>query len=438
MLSREDNELVTRTGPGTPAGALLRRFWQPAALVEELSPRRPVKAVRLLGEDLVLFRDEQGRLGLIGRRCPHRGTDLAFGRLEDGGLRCVYHGWLFDVAGRCREQPAEPEGSRFHEKVRHVAYPCREVNGIVFAYLGPGTPPPLPALDCFVAPPEYTFAFKGYLECNWLQALEGGIDPAHVSFLHRFFDDDEPAGRYGKQFREDVAGAGVPLSRIAREYFRPRIEVEPTPYGLRILALRGLGAGRVHVRVTNLVFPNAIAISLGDDMVITQWHVPIDDEHSWWYDIFHSYRAPVDRETMRRDRLELYTLPDYRPRRNRANDYGYDPEEQRTRTYTGMGFDINTHDTFAQESPGPIHDRTREHLGYTDRAITAYRTLLLRAIRELARAPEAPVDVPGLDGSRIAGPIAVDLVAPEDAWAERWRAHDRARRLASPWATPLE
>ncbi len=436
MLSRDENDLVTRTGPGTPAGALLRRFWQPAALVEELAGRRPLKPVRLLGEDLVLFRDDRGRYGLIDRRCSHRGTDLAFGRLEDGGLRCCYHGWLFDVEGRCLEQPAEPEGSRFHEKIRHPAYPCREVNGIVFAYLGPGTPPPLPDLDCFVAPREFTFAFKGFLECNWLQGLEGGIDPAHVSFLHRFFDDDEPEGRYGKQFREDVAGAGVPLSRIAREYFRPRIEVEPTEYGLRIFALRALGAGRLHVRVTNLLFPNAIAISLGDDMVITQWHVPIDDEHSWWYDIFHSFRAPVDGETMRRDRLQLYTLPDYRPRRNRSNDYLYDPDEQRARTYTGMGLDINTHDTFAQESPGPIHDRTREHLGYTDRAITAYRTLLLRALREL-QGGAAPGGLPGLDGRRLTGPIAVDLVASEADWAERWRAHDRARRDASPWAKAL-
>ena len=157
MMSAEQNERITKVGPGTPGGKLLRQYWQPAALTEELSPERPVVTVRLLGEDLVLFRDDKGRYGLLDRRCPHRGTDLAFGRCEDGGLRCVFHGWLFDVTGQCLQTPAEPPASRMHTQIRQKSYPAVERNGIVFAYMGEGEPPALPDFDCFVAPDRYTF-----------------------------------------------------------------------------------------------------------------------------------------------------------------------------------------------------------------------------------------------------------------------------------------
>ncbi|MEA2988866.1 MAG: hypothetical protein QOG83_1577, partial [Alphaproteobacteria bacterium] len=158
MLSAELNDLITRIGPGTPAGTLMRRYWQPAALVDELAGNRPVKPLRLLGEDLVLFRDDQGRHGLIARACPHRGTDLAYGRLEDGGLRCAFHGWLFDVTGQCLETPAEPEGSRMCASIRQKAYPVVERSGILFAFMGAGEPPVFPQFDCFVAPATHTFA----------------------------------------------------------------------------------------------------------------------------------------------------------------------------------------------------------------------------------------------------------------------------------------
>ena len=183
MLSAEQNDLLTRTGAGTPAGKLMRCYWQPAALVDELSDNRALKPVRLLGESLVLFRDDNGRYGLLERACPHRGTDLAFGRLEHGGLRCAFHGWLFDVTGQCLETPAEPESSRLCANIRHKAYPVVEKSGILFAYMGPGEPPAFPQFDCFTAPDSHTFAFKGMIACNWLQSLEVGIDPAHTSFL---------------------------------------------------------------------------------------------------------------------------------------------------------------------------------------------------------------------------------------------------------------
>ncbi len=432
MLSTEQNALVTETGTGTPGGALMRRYWQPAALVEELAGDRPLAPVRLMGEDLVLFRAEDGEPRLTARRCPHRGADLRFGRLEDGGLRCPFHGWLFDGKGRCLEQPAEPEGSNFHSRIRMAGYPCAERNGVVFAWLGPGQPPPLPDFDCFAAPDAFTFAFKGYLECNWLQALEVGIDPAHGSFLHRFFEDENPEEGYGLQFRDRVEGANFPLTRIMRDFPCPEIRIEDTGYGMRLTALRDLDEASKHVRITNLLFPNAIVIPLGNDMIISQWHVPIDDTHCWWYAMFTSYGETLDKQAMRDQRLELYTLPDYRPRLNKANDYGFDASEQMRATFTGMGDDINVHDQWAVESPGPIHDRTAEHLGVSDRAIIHYRRRLIGAIEAVAGGAEAPMRGNGPGGA----PLAVDTVAPSEGWDETWRSYDAARRARSGWAAP--
>src|ERR1700761_1172243 len=192
MISAEQNDLITRTGRGTAAGALMRRYWQAAALVgERAGTTRPIKPVRLLGEDLVVFRDQDGRYGLVGRHCPHRGTDLAYGRLEDGGLRCAFHGWLFDVDGRCLQTPAEPATSKMSANIRLKSYPVVEKSGLLFAFRGGGEPPALPQFDCFVAPSTHPFAFKGIIDCNWLQSLEVGIDPVHTSFLHRFFEDED-------------------------------------------------------------------------------------------------------------------------------------------------------------------------------------------------------------------------------------------------------
>jgi len=164
MLSAEQNDRITRVGSDGPAGQILRHYWQPAALVDELSGNRPLKSVKLLGEDLVIFRDEEGRYGLLGRSCPHRGTDLAYGRLEDGGLRCAFHGWLFDIKGQCLQTPAEPEGSNLCRNIRHKAYPVIERSGILFAYLGSGAPPEFPRFDCFIAPNSHIFAFKGKID----------------------------------------------------------------------------------------------------------------------------------------------------------------------------------------------------------------------------------------------------------------------------------
>ena len=433
MMSQHQNDELTLVDPDQPAGRVLRQYWMPAALSDELATNRPVTPVTLLGESLVLFRDQSGAIGLIARHCPHRGADLCKGRLENNGLRCAFHGWHFDVTGQCVEQPAEPEGSTTHERIKTTAYPVIENNGIIWAYMGAGNPPDFPALDGFTAPVSHVFAFKGLWECNWLQALEVGIDPAHASFLHRFLQDEDARDSYGKQFRDTAVGTDMPMTQILREYPRPEIIAEDTDYGMRLLSLRRLNNGNTHVRVTNLVFPCAITIPMSREMTITQWHVPIDDNRCYWYSMFTSFGAPVDKKKMRAQRLAEHRLPDYAPLKNARNDYGYNAEEQDTLTYTGMGLDINVHDALAVESMGAIQDRRAEHLGKADVGIIAYRRKLRAAIAEMAADKSGEMPMGKGDVSAIKGPASIDTIAPGDTWQDAWRKADRARRAACPW-----
>jgi len=425
MASAAMNELMTRVGPGTGAGSVLRRYWQPVALSDELKGERPVRAVTVFGENLVLFRDEAGTLGLIGRSCPHRGADLCYGRLEDGGLRCPFHGWLFDAQGKCLETPAEPEDSRLRHQIRHPSYPVIEKNGMIFAYMGEGDPPALPALDCLAAPESHSFSFKGFVDCNWLQLLEVGIDPAHASYLHRFLEDDED-DTYGLQFRYDVDS--IPTTKLMRDYPRPDIEVEDTAFGFRITTTRNLDNRGMHVRMTNQIFPTAIIIPFSPTMTVTQWHVPVDDVRSYWYAMFTSFTDPVDQDVMRAQRLELYELPDYIPRVGKANDYGYDAGEQASKTYTGMGDDINVHDQWAVESQGAIQDRTTETLGTSDVVIIEYRKRLVGEIREFQRGEPRPIP------ESYDPPVCIDAISPLDTWRDVCWERDRARRESSDWA----
>ena len=450
-MNAEQNESITRIGPGTPCGAVLRSYWQPVALVDEFNPAldprmavRPVKAVRALGQDLVLFKDARGAWGLLDRACPHRGADLSFGRHEGDGLRCPFHGWKFDVSGACLETPAEPAGSKLCERVRQRSYPVLEKSGILFAWLGEeGKAPPFPGFDCFTAPASHTFAFKGLWNCNWLQAVEVGIDPAHPSFLHRFLHDEplEDIGENaaGKQFRSASAGQSGgerwPMTRIMREFHQPEISFEPQPWGLQLTALRPMTTDLTHVRITQSIFPNGFVIPLSETLTITQLHLAMDDTHTYWYSIFTSFAQPVDKEAMRRQRLQYIALPDYVPKSGRHNQWGFDAQEQLTQTYLGMGEDdINVHDQWAVEGMGPIQDRTREHLGTSDKAIMANRRMLLKAIESVRSGGVAP----GLADAKLAGamtgPDTVDGIAPSGAWPTWWREQGRAKRAGAPWA----
>ena len=351
MLSRDDNDRMTRTGPEAPAGGLLRRYWQPAALVEELDGERPLKAIRLLGENLVLFRDDAGRYGLVGRSCSHRGVDLKFGRLEDGGLRCPLHGWLYDVDGRCLEQPGEPPGSNFHAKIRHTAYPCREANGIVFAYLGPDPAPALPRWDVLAWEHGKRWVQKhSLLECNWLQTMENSVDPAHLFWLHghtahlaKQMDHYEEAHEfiqfdYGIMKRRTTPGQtkGDP----------PRVDQHP------------------------LIFPNTLrhvqrAKTNGRIRHNLQFRVPVDDTHT---QVFMVLFEPSETERCAADEdapLEFFDMKD---------------EEGRYRLEH-----VLPQDAMAWETQGPVHDRTRETLGAADIGIVKFRRLLAKEIETVTR-----------------------------------------------------
>jgi phthalate 4,5-dioxygenase oxygenase subunit len=377
MITQEENNLLTQIGPKTPGGELMRRYWQPVALGEELPKDRAPLRVQILGEDLVLFRDDQGRPGLLGLHCSHRGTDLSYGRVEDGGLRCLYHGWLYDICGRVIEQPGEPGGGIHKDAVRHPAYPCQEAGGIILAYMGPGEPPLIPNYDFLTAPREYRTVVKIFHNCSYLQGNEGNIDPVHLSFLHQYLNEAQVARL------RIVPGSNVTDNTLLGNDIAPTIEVEIKDYGLRIYTLRNAGPDKRYLRVTNFVMPNLSAFggtTVGDGYAV-HWHVPIDDTHHWKYIFMFSRSKPLDDELRNRSRAEL--TPEYRLMRNAANRYQQDRESMKTKTFTGMGINFQAHDAFATESQGPVQDRTQEHPVSSDKAILAARKLLLNAIKDV-------------------------------------------------------
>jgi phenylpropionate dioxygenase-like ring-hydroxylating dioxygenase large terminal subunit len=386
MLSQEENDLITQTGPGTPGGDFLRRYWHPVALSEELPPDAPLP-VKIMSEDLVLFRDAHGGLGLLGLHCAHRRADLSYGRIEDGGLRCLYHGWLYDRHGRCLEQPCEPPEKRFCEKVHQTAYPCEEHAGIIFAYLGPGEPPLFPAYEPFRAPPGHVLVTKIFHECNYFQANEGNLDPSHVSYLHR-------QGNVPQNLKRPVEGTGgkLPLALYEAD-MAPHIDAEETAYGIRIFSTRSVEGNRTFFRVTNFILPNKATIPgpMSGDGYNLYWHVPIDDTHHWRYDIVFRRSAPMEQKDIERNSEILDELTDdYRPKRNKANRYLQDRESMKTWSFSGMGRIFNVQDTAIVEGSGSIVDRTREFLGPSDRAIILARRQVLKAIRDLQTGREVP------------------------------------------------
>lgn len=404
MITQDLNDQITRVGPNTQAGAVLRRYWQPAALVEELAHGEKVP-VNLMGERLALIRNDAGLLRLATRMAEADEPAMHYPDAKD--ITLVSDG---------------------------PVYPVIQKKGVIFAYLGPGTPPEFPNFDCFRAPDSHVFAFKGLWECNWLQALEIGIDPAHASFLHRFLEDEDPDDSYGKQFRDKAAGTNMPITQLLREYPRPDIEVDETEYGLKITALRHMDNELTHVRITNQIFPDAICIPMSREMIITQWHVPVDDENCYWFTMFTSFKNAVDKDVMRAQRLKEHTLPTYAPVKNKSNNYHYDPLEQSTLTYTGMGLDINVHDQWAVEGMGRIQDRTQEHLGRSDKAIIRYRRMLRASIAALAEGREE--DLPMLGTASVAsitGPHSNDAIANSRDWQKASHQADMARRAECPW-----
>jgi phthalate 4,5-dioxygenase oxygenase subunit len=388
MLTQEENRLITLTGPGTPGGTLMRCYWHPIALSDELPPGGAPIPVKILGEELVLFRDDRGRPGLLGLYCSHRCADLSYGRIENGGLRCLYHGWLYDIAGRCLEQPAEPPESRYKDEIRHLAYPLIERAGLLFAYMGKGAPPLLPSYECLTGTQEHRHLQKAFMECNYLQALEGNIDPAHLSFLHMSWQR-RPFGR-----RSKVPGADKTATMLHRADGRPRLEAERTDFGVRNYALRDAGDGQRYLRINNFIMPNKTA-SVGNEGRVGEgytihWHVPVDDENHVRFDIFFNRVGPIAPERYQQEAAT--ELVDNRYRRNKRNRYLQDREQMKTANFSGMGDSNALQDAFASETPGPIHDRSRERLGTTDTHIVAARRQLLAGIAAI-QAGRDPIHV---------------------------------------------
>jgi phthalate 4,5-dioxygenase len=383
MLSATDNDLLTKIGPGTPMGNVMREHWLPVVQSHEIpesggDPQR----VRLLGEDLILFRDTSGRLGLLANSCTHRGASLFYGRNEEDGLRCVYHGWKFDVTGQCVDMPSEPNESNFKDKIRQRSYPCAEYGGMVWTYMGPRkTPPELPQFEWALVPESHRVLKPFQRECNWMQALEGDIDSSHLYHLHaRLHPEDSPS------------------LGVYHDDKHPRLEVMKTDYGVVYSAIREENDATMYARVTQFMLPIFTYFPpISDDGTVSghMW-VPLDDEHTmvWilsWNPIIPMAEAngPGGRPIVDDEPVGPY-LPNttdglgrWRARGNETNDYEIDREIQRTKTYTGIG-SIQLQDQAVVESMGCIYDRTNEHLGTSDGMIIQVRRKLIETAKRLA------------------------------------------------------
>jgi phthalate 4,5-dioxygenase len=422
MLTREDNERLVRVGRGTPAGELFRRYWQPACLSTEVAePDGAPVRVRLLGEDLVAFRDTNGRVGLVDAYCPHRRAPLFFGRNEECGLRCVYHGWKFDVDGACVDLPSEPEGSPMKAGIKIKHYPTIERAGIIWAYLGPEDRLPAPPdYEWTRAPATHAYISKTYEACNYLQALEGGLDTAHSSYLHNLNLDNKSLPR-----QRDRA---------------PQLDVIRGDYGYSYVSTRKLGEDGSYVRVYQYVMPfqqmrgGINGVRGRNDVPKLDGHlwVPIDDEqtnvYNWCYSSDPAF--PISAEQAEAQEHESGRGKDdlvpgtFKLKRNPSNDYLIDRQIQKTQTFTGID-GINTQDFAIQEGMGPIVDRSQEYLGTTDRAIVTLRRMLLDATHAVERG-ETP---PGLDPKTHAHIRPYDGIVPPGAdWRQAF-----AECLACKW-----
>ncbi|HZS64453.1 MAG TPA: Rieske 2Fe-2S domain-containing protein [Xanthobacteraceae bacterium] len=386
MLRKEQNDLITQTGPNTPMGALFRRYWIPALLAEELPANDcPPVRVKLLSERLLAFRDSEGRLGLIDEFCPHRGASLWFGRNEECGLRCPYHGWKFDFTGQCVEVPSEPAESKFAEKIKLKSYPLVERGGVLWAYMGPAEErPSLPEWEFATVPPKQRFVSKRFQECNYLQAMEGGIDSSHVSFLHSGNLESDPLFKGARGNKYNLAD------------MQPHFEVVESPGGLYIGARRNAENGNYYWRITQWVMPSFTMVPpRGNYSVHGHFWIPIDDENCWaWSYDYHPTRELTDAEVdaMRRGKgVHVAHIPGtYRPLANKDNDYLMDREAQRRgTTYSGVE-GIAMQDASLQESMGPIVDRTKENLVSTDNGIIMARHRLIKAAKDLQKGIRPP------------------------------------------------
>jgi phthalate 4,5-dioxygenase oxygenase subunit len=410
-MEKHKAETLVRTGPGTPMGNLLRRYWVPILMSREIAePDGPQMRVQILGEKLLAFRDTGGEVGLIDEFCSHRGVSLYFGRNEENGIRCAYHGLKFARSGECVDVPSAPD---LCKNMGIKAYPCIERAGVVWAYMGPHDKvPAAPEVEWCTLPASQVFVSKRLQECNYLQAMEGGIDTSHVSYVHRFEVDDDPMHR-GTKANDYIKADGNVI-----------FQIEKSNCGLTLYGRRNGEPDSYYWRITQWLFPWYTLIPpFGEHALGGHVWVPIDDERCWAWSINFHPNKPLSSEE--RSHMEAgrgihcqYEPGSFRTKANRDNDYLIDRRaQQEKRAYSGV-FGIAVQDASLQESMGPIQDREHEKLLPTDRAIVMARRMLYDA----ATALEAGVEPPALDAGtqrvRAAG-VLLDRQAKPQEWAKR-------------------
>ena len=384
MLTPEQNRALTQVSSGTPMGCFMRRYWLPAVKLEQITePGGAPARVRLLGKSLVAFRDPSGRPALIGEFCPHRGASLAYGRNEKGGLRCLYHGWKMGCSGFVLESPPEPPTRTFAMKLAHPSYPVREAGGLLWTYMGPkNLEPPFPKFPWLDLKPPHLLVVKMHQATNYLQGVEGDLDPAHPNFLHRDFAD-----------HDDASWAGAGWSSIAALMVddAPVIECEETPYLMRVAAMRRSKNPEMrYVRSYEWIAPFYCYVPTGphESRLFKAWH-PIDDQSCYTFYIHFHPDQPLDVDAIYANWGHRAGPPDYMTPHNFANMHLQDREVMKHDNFSGIcGASIQ--DRAVQESMGPIVDRSKEHLGTSDKAVIFYRRLLLRKLQEMEEGKPLP------------------------------------------------
>lgn len=429
MLTREDNQRVTQVGPGTEMGQLMRLYWIPFLLSKDVDVDGQTYKVRLLGEDLVAYRDTNGQVGLVDHACPHRGAPMAFARNEDGGVRCIYHGWKFDTTGACREMPAEPADSAMLKKVKITAYPVRERNGVLWAYMGPDVdnPPQLPDIEWNLVPEEQVALTMRVQECNWLQALEGEIDSAHAAILHG---------------RVDVGGI-INQWKQAQD-LTPTFECVQHSVGVSIASRRKVGDDKNYIRVNQFLMPFWTFVppqAQYPDLSGHAW-VPIDDHHTLCLMFSYTPAQPLYEKTRKvfkegyggretghaseasfekRSPVEPYHT--YWSRFNRANAYQFDYGLQVNKYNSGLP-GLWVQDAACQSGVAAVYDRSKEHLGTSDTGIARTRRMLLDSLRKLGQDGTRPESVNQPDRYMLR---AASLTVPAGAdWMKEGEHHMKA------------
>lgn len=402
--ARARYQYLTDTNPGSPAGELLRRYWQPIALRADVPPGGAPQAIRIMNQDIVLFRDDKGHLGALDRKCIHRCTDLVLGRIEDGGIRCPYHGWLFGVDGKVLDQPAESSAA-LKDRIRAKSYPLHEAGGAVWIYLGPGDAPLFPNYPALQGTEAHLYTCRWLGDCNWLQASEGNIDPIHTSYLHQIeLGTDDMRARWGT------------FSVAAK----PQVSIEETRFGVRLYTSRAFDNGTSSMRVTNFVMPNACAVggfegNLGHGGLTMLWDVPIDNGQHWRWEFIYHRSGKLDKAALEQQyRSEKIDGTD-KLTRSSANHYDQDRASMKAGYYVGVGPCFSVHDIIITQSQGTIHAQEDEHLSSSDVAIVRARRVLDEGAKAVAEGRDPAGVVRTTEANDFRDMVVVtDTLAPGD------------------------